>query len=83
MKIFKKILIVTDDRSMGGVSVLLEDILKNVSYKFKIDLMILNNNGKCFENLPENIKIIYGTKFFDIIGIHLKNMIGLLLCCLI
>lgn len=71
----KKILIVTDDRSMGGVSVLLEDILKNVSYKFKIDLMILNNNGKCFENLPENIKIIYGTKFFDIIGIHLKNMI--------
>lgn len=71
----KKILVVTDDKSMGGVSILLEDILKNVSSKIKIDLMILNNNGKCFENLPNNVNILYGTNFFDIIGIHLKRMV--------
>lgn len=71
----KKILVVTDDKSMGGVSILLEDILKNVSSKIKIDLMILNNNGKCFESLPNNVNVLYGTKFFDIIGIHLKSMV--------
>ena len=71
----KKILIVTDDKQMGGVSILLEDILKNISPKIKVDLMILNNNGNCLENLNKNINIIYGTKFFDIIGIHLKTLI--------
>lgn len=80
----KKILVVTDDKQMGGVSILLEDILKNISSKIKIDLMILNNSGNCLENLNDNINIIYGTKFFDIIGIHLKtllkdkNIIGIL-----
>lgn len=71
-----KILFVVDERKMGGVSVLLEDILKMGDFSNKsIDILVLHNNGEMFENLPQNINIIYGTEFFDIIDIPFKSLI--------
>lgn len=61
----KKILFVVDERKMGGVSILLSDILNNINtQKLEIDVLILHNNGNMLENLPKNITIIYGSKFF-------------------
>ena len=39
------VLIVNDERMMGGVSVLLEDILNNIDKSIEIDLLILSNHG--------------------------------------
>ena len=54
----KKILFVVTDRKMGGVSIVLEDISNNISLsKYKIDLLILNNEG---EKIVNNIMIFTG-----------------------
>ena len=65
----KKILFVVTDRKMGGVSIVLEDILNHLSLKkYKIDLLILNNEGERIENyIDKEIKIIYGDAFFKAI----------------
>lgn len=71
----KNILIVNDEKQMGGVSVLLEDILNNINYKKQIDLLILHNRGNCLNNLPSNVNIIYGTSFFNVIDLNIKEII--------
>lgn len=70
----RKILFVVTDRKMGGVSIVLEDVLNNLPQnKYKIDLLILNNEGNRLEGyIDKNIKIIYGTKFFKAIDTPLK-----------
>lgn len=61
----KNILFVVDERRMGGVSILLEDILNKFDYsKYNVDVLVLHNNGTRLNNLPKNVNIIYGTKFF-------------------
>lgn len=70
-----KILIVNDERMTGGVSILLEDILNNLNNKEKIDLLILHDNGDRLKNLPSNINIIYGTPFFNVVDLNIKEVI--------
>ena len=72
----KNILFVVDEKQMGGVSVLLEDILNNIDIKkYNIDIAILHNVGDYLNNLPKNINIIYGTPFFDTVDLTLKETI--------
>lgn len=72
----KNILFVVDEKQMGGVSVLLEDILNNINIKkYNIDIAILHNVGDYLNNLPKNINIIYGTPFFDTVDLTLKETI--------
>lgn len=68
------ILFVVDERKMGGVSVLLEDILNNINLKYhNIDVLVLHNNGNMLNNLPKNIHLIYGSKYFSAIDYTLKE----------
>ncbi len=70
----KNILFVVDERKMGGVSILLTDILKKINIsKYQIDVLILHNNGNELENLPKEVNIIYGTKFFNGVDYTLKG----------
>ncbi|MDD3187021.1 MAG: glycosyltransferase [Bacilli bacterium] len=70
----KKILFVVDDRNMGGVSIVLEDILNNINLKnSKIDLLVLNNTGSRLKKIPKNITIIEGTKFFKSINVSFNS----------
>ena len=72
----KKILIVIDERIMGGVSVLLEDMLNMINLKkYKIDILCLHNNGEMLENLPENVNMIYGTDYFSSIDYTIKEVL--------
>ena len=72
----KKILIVVDERRMGGVSVLLEDILNMINLKkYDIDILCLHNNGEMLGNLPEGVNIIYGTNYFSSIDYTIKEVI--------
>ena len=72
----KNILFVVDEKRMGGVSVLLQDILNRLNLnKYNIDLLILNNSGNCFDELNSKINVIYGTKTFSAIDLTLKQAI--------
>ena len=72
----KNILFVVDERRMGGVSVLLSDILKKINLdKYFIDIMVLHNNGEYLDDLPDKVNLIYGTKFFNTVDYTLKEVI--------
>ena len=70
----KKVLFVVTDRKMGGVSVVLEDILNNLpKNKYQIDILILNNEGnRIVGKIDKNINMIYGDKFFRTLDIPLN-----------
>ena len=74
-EISDRVLIVNDEKMMGGVSILLEDILKNIDKNIKIDLLILHNHGTRLEKLPENVNIIYGSEFFNVIDLNIKEVL--------
>ena len=70
----KKILFVVDERMMGGVSILLEDILNSISLDDKeIDVLVLHDRGDRFVNLDKRITVFYGTSFFSAIDYTLKD----------
>ena len=72
----RNILFVVDEKRMGGVSVLLSDILKKINLnKYSIDIMVLHNNGEYLDDLPDGINLIYGTKFFNTVDYTLKEVI--------
>ncbi len=72
----KNVLFVVDERKMGGVSVLLSDILKNINIsKYNIDVLVLQNNGNELSDLPKDVNIIYGTKFFKGVDYTIKQAI--------
>lgn len=72
----RNILFVVDEKKMGGVSVLLSDILNKINLKNKnVDIMVLHNTGNYLDNLPKNVNIIYGTSFFDTVDLTLKEVI--------
>lgn len=70
----KKVLFVVDERKLGGVSILLENILNNIANKnLDITVLVLHDNGDRLENI--NAKVIYGTKAFNIIDQDFKYLI--------
>lgn len=72
----KKILFVVDEKKMGGVSVLLSDILNNINLKNKeIDIMVLHNSGDYLDDLPKGVNLIYGTSFFDVIDLTFNEVL--------
>lgn len=72
----KKVLFVVDERKLGGVSVVLENLLNNLNLEnLDITVLVLHNNGNRFENLDERIPLIYGNKAFSIIDLDLKGLI--------
>lgn len=72
----KKVLFVVDEKQMGGVSVLLSDIMKKINLKkYNIDIMVLHNNGEYLDDLPKGINLIYGTSFFKTIDYTLKEVL--------
>ena len=72
----KKVLFVVDERRMGGVSIVLQDILKFINIKkYEIDIMVLHNHGDYFENLDKSINLIYGTPFFEAVDYTLKEVL--------
>ncbi len=72
----RNVLFVVDEKRMGGVSVLLEDILNMINIKnYIIDVLVLHNNGSMLNNLPKDVNIIYGTSYFEAIDYTLKEVL--------
>ncbi len=72
----KNVLFVVDERKMGGVSILLRDILRFINIKkYNIDVMVLHNNGDYLDDLDKSINVIYGSPFFEAVDYTLKEVL--------
>lgn len=72
----KNILFVVDEKKVGGVSVLLADIINMLNQnKYNIDICVLHNTGDYLDNLNNQVNIISGTPFFDTVDENLSNLV--------
>lgn len=72
----KKVLFVVDERKLGGVSIVLENILNKIDLKrLDITVLVLHNNGTRLSNLRPEIKVIYGPKKLDIVDRGVKELL--------
>ena len=70
----KKILFVNDEMVMGGVARILCTLLKLIDRnKYEIDLLVLHKRGELLKEIPSDINVIDGTKFFKTVDIPLKE----------
>lgn len=70
----KKILFVNDEMVMGGVARILCTLLKLIDRnKYDIDLLVLHKHGDLLREIPEDVNVIEGTKFFNTADIPLKE----------
>ena len=71
----KKILFVVDEKMIGGVSIVLEDILNKIDKtNNRIDLLVLHPVGDRFSNI-KNINYIEGPRLYSVIDKSLKSTI--------
>ena len=72
----KKILFVNDEMVVGGVSKVLNNILRHMNReKYEMHLLVLHKHGEMLKDIPEDIKVIEGTSFFDVCDIPVKDCI--------
>ena len=72
----KNILFVVDEREMGGVSVVLNDLVHTLdSHKYNIDILVLHNKGNMLNDLPDHVDIFYGTPYFEAIDYTISEVI--------
>lgn len=70
----KNILFVNDEMVMGGVARILCTLLKLIDKdKYNIDLLILHKHGELLEEIPNEINVIEGSKFFNTVDIPLRD----------
>lgn len=71
----KNILFVVDENRMGGVSTLLEDMMRMVNFESSnIDILVLHDSGDKLKNI-DNVNIIYGSKYFDTVDMPIKELL--------
>lgn len=72
----KDVLLVVDERCMGGVSTLLKDMLNMIDLsKLNIDILVLHDRGDMLEDLPKSVNLIFGTKYFEAVDIPMKEVV--------
>jgi len=72
----QKVLFVVDEKKLGGVSIVLENLLNNIDLtNLDVTVLILHNSGTSLTNLNDKIHVIYGTKAFEIVDQDFKYLI--------
>ncbi len=73
----KKILFVTDEMTLGGVSRVLNNLLRQLVHQtdYQIDLLVLHKHGEMLKDIPNEINVLEGTKFFRVIDQPLSQII--------
>ena len=73
----KKVLFVNDEMTMGGVARILNTFLAKIDRnKYDVELLVLHKHGELLKEIPNDIKVISGTPFFNIIDKPLKQCHG-------
>ena len=64
----KKILFVNDEMTMGGVARILNTFLKMIDRdQYDVDFLVLHKRGELLDEIPSDINVIEGSKFFSCI----------------
>ncbi|MFV0380804.1 MAG: glycosyltransferase [Breznakia sp.] len=72
----KKVLFVVDEREMGGVSVVLNDLLHFLNKEIlDIDVLVLHNRGNMLSELADDIHMFFGTSYFDTVDYHISEVL--------
>ncbi len=71
----KKIMIVNNNMHIGGVQKSLLNLLKNISDKYDVTLLLFYKGGALLEDIPENVHIIEASSPFRYLGMT-KNDVG-------
>lgn len=72
----KDILFVVDERMMGGVSVVINDLLHFLDYdKYNVDLLVLHDNGDMLNDLPPQVNLFFGSSFFKCVDYTIKEVL--------
>ncbi len=70
----KKILFVNDEMVVGGVSKVLNNLLRHMDReKYELHLLVLHKHGEMLKDIPEGITVLEGTSFFDVCDIPVKE----------
>lgn len=70
----KKILFVNDEMCLGGVSKVLLNLIEALDKdKYDISLLILHKHGEMLDKIPNYVKVISGSKFFDVCDVTPKE----------
>lgn len=73
----KKVLFVNDEMTMGGVARILNTFLAKIDRnKYDVELLVLHKHGELLKEIPNDIKVISGTPFFNTIDKPLKQCHG-------
>lgn len=73
----QKVLFVVDEQMYGGVSIVLRNILKSINYaQCEVDVLILHNRGDAIVgHIPEQVGVLYGTSFFEVIDTNIQTIL--------
>ncbi len=73
----KKCLFVVDERQVGGVSVVLNDLLHMMNLsRYDIDLLILHDRGDMLTDLPEGICVLFGGPYFSAVDYSIREVLA-------
>ncbi len=73
----KKILFVNDEMTMGGVARILNTLLKMIDKdKYDVDLLVLHKRGELLSEIPDGVRVLAGTSFFDTVDLPLSSCKG-------
>lgn len=72
----KKILFVNDEMTIGGVSRILNTLLRHLEGKgYEIDLLVLNPRGEMMDEIPNYVNVLPSTTFFRIVDQPLDDLL--------
>ncbi len=71
----KKILFVNDEMTMGGVARVLNTLMAALPKdQYDIDLLVLHKRGMLLEKVPEGVRVLEGTPFFNAVDLSLADL---------
>lgn len=77
-KMKRKLLFVVDEREMGGVSVVLKDLIHFLDKtKFEIDVLVLHNKGNMLQDLGDDVSLLFGSSYFEAIDYSISEILAL------
>ncbi|MBR5291055.1 MAG: glycosyltransferase [Erysipelotrichaceae bacterium] len=70
----KKLLFVNDEMVVGGVSKVLNNLLRHMDReKYELNLLVLHKHGDMLSDIPEDVVVLEGTRFFEVCDIPVKE----------
>ena len=69
-----KILFINNNLEMGGIQKALINMLKNISGKYDITLMLFSETGTMLNEVPKEIKVVSPNKYYRILGIGKEEL---------